>query len=199
MVYGYCRVSTKSQLKDGFGIEAQEKEISAKYPDAQLYKESYTGTTMNRPQFNVLLDKLVNGDLLCVTKLDRLARSTQEGIAIIKELFDRGVSVHVLNIGLLEDTAMGKFFLTVLLAIAEMEKSTIIERTQAGKEIAKTKSGYCEGRPRLYTNEQLTHAMKLLESNSYSSVARMTKISESTLARERRRLKALVVMPDNSL
>lgn len=191
MIYGYCRVSTRAQSISGHGLEVQEQEIAAKYPNAQILKEFYTGAKIDRPHFNELLDKLTKGDSLCVTKLDRLARNTQEGITIIRKLFERGVSVHVLNIGLLEDTAMGKFFLTVLLAIAEMEKSTILERTQAGKEIAKTKAGFREGRPPLYTTEQLNHAMALLENNSYKRVAEMTKISTATLARERRRRRAL--------
>ncbi|KGN03165.1 resolvase [Clostridium novyi A str. 4570] len=73
-------------------------------------------------------------------------------------------------------------FLT-LLAVAEMERNTIIERTQAGKAIAKTKPGFKEDRPKKYTKEQIDHALNLLESNSYSYVERITCISKSTLIR----------------
>lgn len=194
MVYGYGRVSTKNQSRDGYSLHVQAQEILSKYPDAIIIQEAYTGATTNRPLLNSLINQIQTGDILCVTKLDRLARNTQEGITIIEGFFNRGVSVHVLNIGLLEDTAMGRFFLTVLLAVAEMEKTTIIERTQAGKEIARTKAGYKEGRPQLYTREQLNHAMLLLENNSFAEVARMTKISESTLARERRRRRAQALL-----
>jgi Site-specific recombinases, DNA invertase Pin homologs len=93
----------------------------------------------------------------------------------------------VLNVGLLEDTAMGNFFLTTLLAVAELERSMIIERTQAGKEIAKTKEGFKDGRPAKYNKYQLEHAMQLLaEGNSYTQVEHMTKISKSTLIRYKR-------------
>ena len=64
-----------------------------------------------------------------VTRLDRLARNVSEGIELVRELFRRQIKVHVLNVGLLEDTAMGNFFLTTLLAVAELERSMIIERT----------------------------------------------------------------------
>lgn len=126
--------------------------------------------------------------MLVVSKLDRLARNTVEGITIIEDLFSKNVSVHVLNIGLLENTTMGKFFLTTLLAIAEMERNLIIERTQAGKEVAKQKKGYKEGRPKKFTKEQLDNALSMLIVNggkySYKDVERLLGISKSTLIRE---------------
>lgn len=85
---------------------------------------------------------------------------------------------------------MGKFFLTTLLAVAEMERNTIIERTQTGKAIAKTKAGFKEGRPKEYTETQINMALDLLGKHSYSQVAKMTKISKATLTREMRKRKA---------
>lgn len=190
-IYGYCRVSTRKQL-DGYGLDVQEKEISEKYESAELYLEQFTGTTTERPIFDDVVEKLKDGDTLVVTKLDRLARNTVEGIEIVQELFKKGVSVHVLNVGLLENTSMGKFFLTTLFAVAEMERNTILERTQAGREIARTKDGYKEGRPKKYTIEQMDHAVSLLENNSYTKVEKMTQISKATLTREVRRRKASV-------
>lgn len=133
--------------------------------------------------------KLLEGDTLVVSKLDRLARNTVEGIKIVQQLFNKGVSVHVLNVGLLENTSMGKFFLTTLLAVAEMERNTIIERTQTGKEIAKQKEGFKEGRPRGYTKEQMDLAIKLKTDYSYTQIDKMTGISKSTLIREINRRK----------
>src|SRR5699024_2628344 len=112
--------------------------------------------------FNKLIEELQEGDTLVVTKLDRLARNTVEGIQIIEKLFAKGVSVHVLNVGLLENTTMGKFFLTTLLAVAEMERNIIIERTQAGKEIAKQDPNFKEGRPKVHKDSQKAHALELL-------------------------------------
>lgn len=184
MIYGYCRVSTKGQLKEGYSIEIQEKEILNRYENAEIKIEQYTGATIERPIFTDIINKLQKGDTLVVSKLDRLARNTVEGINIVQELFNKGVSVHVLNVGLLENTSMGKFFLTTLLAVAEMERNTIIERTQSGKVVARTKAGFREGRPKKFTPTQIEMALSLLEQNSYTQVAKMTKISKATLVRE---------------
>ena len=106
MIYGYCRVSTKGQARDGNSLEAQEQEILSRYTDALICKEAYTGTTTDRPVFNEVIERMQENDMLVVSKLDRLARNTEEGIKIVKELFKKKCSVHVLNVGLLEDTAM---------------------------------------------------------------------------------------------
>lgn len=194
MIRGYARVSTKSQLKEGHSLEAQRQEMQSRYENAHIEPEQFTGATTERPIFNKIIDELQQGDTLVVTKLDRLARNTVEGIQIVQELFDRGVAVHVLNVGLLENTSMGKFFLTTLLAVAEMERNTIIERTQTGKAIAKTKAGFKEGRPKEYTQTQIDMALDLLGKHSYTQVAEMTKISKATLTREMRRRKASLIV-----
>ena len=84
-----------------------------------------------------MLKELKEGYTLVVNKLDRLARNLREGIDVEEELFNKGVPVHVLNVGLLENTTMGRFFLQSMLAVAEMERNMIVERTQEGKAIAK--------------------------------------------------------------
>ena len=190
MVVGYCRVSSKKQL-EGYGLEAQIEEIKSKYENAIIYQEQYTGTKTDRPIFNEVLRELKEGDTLVVTKLDRLARNTVEGIQIVENLFKRGVAVHVLNVGLLENTSMGKFFLTTLLAVAEMERNTILERMNSGKEVAKARAEaegkkFKEGRPKAHSQENIDRALKLLETISYREVVELTKISKSTLIRAKR-------------
>lgn len=186
MIYGYARVSSKGQL-DNNSLEQQETEILTKYDSANIIKEQFTGTTTDRPLFNELIEKLKPNDILVVTKLDRLARNTEEGIHLIKELFKKKVSVHVINVGLLEDTNMGQFFITTLLAVAELERNMIIERTQNGKAIAKTKEGFTEGRPIKHRTQQIEYALSLLTVNggdmSYSKVEEVTGINKRTLAR----------------
>lgn len=189
MIYGYCRVSSKGQL-DNNSLEQQQGEILNRYSNAKIVSEQFTGITTDRPVMNSILSELNTGDTLVVCKLDRLARKTSEGIELVQGLFNKGVAVHVLNVGLLENTTMGKFFLTTLLAVAEMERNTIIERTQLGKAIAKTKPGFKEGRPNSYTPKQLDNAIKMLENNSYTEVVEITEISKSTLIREVRKRKA---------
>lgn len=189
MIFGYCRVSTKGQAKDGNSLQAQEQEILSRYNDAQIYKEAYTGTTTDRPVFNDVIQKMKEKDMLVVSKLDRLARNTEEGIKIVKDLFKKKCSVHVLNVGLLEDTAMGQFFITTLLAVAELERNQIIERCQTGKAIAKLNPDFTEGRPKKYNQKQLDHALDLLLDHSYKEVVQMTGISKSTLIRSMRNKK----------
>lgn len=188
MLYGYARVSTAGQAKDGNSLEGQEATLR-QHGAQEVYKETFTGTKRDRPQLDVLIKKLEHGDTLIVTKLDRIARSVKEGLELIDELMAQGVTVNVLNMGVMDNTPSGKLMRNVFLAFAEFERDMIVSRTQEGKAIAKTKEGFTEGRPKEYTPEQLRHAVELLETNSYKQVEQMTKISKSTLQRAKRELK----------
>jgi DNA invertase Pin-like site-specific DNA recombinase len=185
MIYGYARVSSKSQ-QDNNSFEQQERAIKDRWEDAIIVREQFTGTTTHRPILDGLIAKLKPNDTLVVTKLDRLARTTVEGIELVQSLFNMGVYVHVMNVGLLENTDMGKFFLTTLLAVAELERNQIVERTQSGKAIAKQNPNFMEGRPKKYSKEQINHAISLLNEHSYKQVEQMTGISKSTLIRANR-------------
>lgn len=190
-ILGYCRVSTKLQATDGNSLEQQKKEILDRYSNAEVYSESYTGAIADRPIFNKVIELLEDGDVLVVTKLDRFCRNTVEGIESINKLMDKGVSIHILNMGLIEDTPMGRLIVTNLLAFAEFERAMIIERTQTGKAIARQKPDFKEGRPKAYTKEQLDNALSMLAVNggqySYTEVERLLGISKSTLVREQRK------------
>lgn len=188
MIYGYVRVSTRKQL-DGYGIDVQKQEILARYENVMIFEEQYTGAKCDRPVFTHVLKLLKPGDTLVVSRLDRFARNTKEGIEIVESLFKRNVAIHILNIGLLEDTPMGKFFLTTMLAVAELERNMIIERTQTGKEMARQKKDFREGRPRVYSDDDLIEAVLLLEHFSYREVVELTGISKSTIIRARKMLK----------
>ena len=190
MIYGYARVSTRRQV-NGNSFEEQQRLLEAEGCE-KIVCEQFTGSTTVRPELDKLIAQLNDGDKLVVTKLDRFARNVVEGIQLIRRLFEKGVKVHILNIGLLENSAMGNFFLTTLLAVAELERSMIAERTQAGKEIAKTKDGYRDGRPPLYSEKQISHALELLKSNSYSQVEAMTGISKPTLIRAKRKAAMII-------
>jgi len=187
MIYGYARVSTTTQLRDGNSLEDQ-KILLEQYGCDTIVTEAFTGKTMKRPCFTQLLNDIKPGDTLVVCKLDRFARTTIEGVQTIKELFSKGIRVNILNMGIIEDTLTGNLILTVLLAFAEYERGMIVERTQTGKAIAKQSASYKEGRPLKYKPEHLKHAFDLLSSGkSYKSVAEMTGISKSTLIRFKRK------------
>ncbi len=186
MKYGYCRVSTKGQL-EGNSIEEQTNKIKECYQDAEIITESLSGAK-DRPVFNDLLDRLQPNDIMVVTKLDRFCRTTKEGLQYIDKLMNKGVKIHILNMGLIDNTPMGRLIVTNLLAFAEFERAMIIERTQSGKAIAKQKEGFKEGRPRVYGKKQINHALGLLETNSYRQVEEITGISKSTLIRAKREI-----------
>lgn len=190
MMYGYARVSTKTQLLKGNSL-TEQKEVLMQNGCTDITIEQYTGKTMDRPKFEKLLNKLQAGDTLMVTKLDRLARNVTDGIVLIKYLFSKNIKVHVLNVGLLENTAMGNFFIATLLAVAELERCLIVERTQAGKEIARTKNGFREGRPPI-SKVKIKLALELLKEHSYKEVVAMTGISKSTLIRAKRKQAAVI-------
>lgn len=146
--YGYGRVSTKGQEQNGNSLDDQEAKLKEAGCD-EIVLETYTGTSMDRPKFTKLLDKLVAGDTLVVCKLDRFARTAREGLEVVEDLMARGVKVHILNMGLIEDTPMGRVILTVMLAFAQFERDSIVDRTSDGKARAKAKPGFREGRPRV--------------------------------------------------
>jgi len=146
MIYGYARVSTKGQEKDGNSLEAQE--IRLKENGAEIiFKDIFTGTKKHRPQLDKLMKQLKPGDTLIVTKLDRIARSTIHGAQLVEELLERGIRLNILNMGVMDNTPSSKLIRNVFFAFAEFERDMIVERTSEGKEIAKKKEGYREGRP----------------------------------------------------
>lgn len=183
MIYGYARVSTATQGKDGNSLEDQVAALN-KYGCTEIVTEAFTGKTMDRPKFNSLLETLQEGDTLVVCKLDRFARTAIEGVKTVRELFERGIRVHILNMGLIENTLTGNLILTVMLAFAEYERGMIVERTQTGKQIAKQNPDFKDGRPKKYSSEQIEHALYLLDmGKSYKQVKELTGISKSTIIR----------------
>ena len=145
MRYGYARVSTRRQVK-GNSLAEQRKQLMDSGCE-EVIEEQYTGTTTERPQLEDLLMRLNAGDTLMVTKLDRLVRSATEGANLIKELTNKGIRVNILNMGEVDERPQGRLMLHILLAFAEFERDMIVERTQGGKAIARTKAGFREGRP----------------------------------------------------
>lgn len=190
MIYGYARVSTSGQAKDGNSLEDQKQKLIAAGA-TEIIEEHYTGTTTNRPEFNKLVEKLQPGDTLVVTKLDRFARSVIQGVETIKSLIDKGVTVNVLNMGITDNTPTSELIRNVMFAFAQFERDMIVERTQEGKRIAKGRPGFKEGRPRI-SKKQTDYAMELLDNGmSYREVSERLNISKSTLVRRKRERKAL--------
>lgn len=141
MIYGYARVSTQGQ-----DLSLQRQELAD--AGAQLIlAEKFTGTKRDRPELNRLMGLVQSGDKIIVAKLDRIARSVADGVAIIDELVSRGVTIEVLNMGKFDSSPSGKLLRSIMFAFAEFERDMIVERTSEGKRVAREKPGYHEGRP----------------------------------------------------
>ena len=196
MIYGYARVSTTKQAMNGNSLEDQTRALTEAGAE-KIVSDSFTGTKMDRPEFNKLRESLQEGDTLIVCKLDRFARTVVEGVGVIRELIERGVTVRILNMGTVENTPTGKVTLTVMMAFAEFERDMIVERTQAGKAIARANGKKVDGRPKKFNPDKIERAMKLLEEgNSYTQVEKEMSISKSTLIREMRKRKAQQIVEE---
>lgn len=146
MIYGYARVSTKGQAKDGNSLEVQEKSLRENGA-IEVYHDAFTGTKVDRPELNKLLNLLKEGDTVVVTKLDRLGRSLSKTSELITQLIERGVTINILNLGVLNNSSMNTLLRNVLLAFAQFERDMIVERTSEGKAICReTKPDWKEGR-----------------------------------------------------
>lgn len=189
MKYGYARVSTKGQAKDGNSLEAQ-KELLISNGAEKIYTDSFTGTKLDRPELTKLLSEIKEGDTLIVCKLDRFARSVTQASEMITDLLDNGITVNVLNLGILSNDSVNTLMRNVLLAFAQFERDMIVQRTQEGKAIAKQRPDFVEGRPPKFSKAQKDHALELLETHSYKQVEDKTGISKSTLIRYKNKLKA---------
>ena len=186
MKRGYIRVSTRGQ-EHGTSLADQRAVIEAEGCQ-ETYEDVYSGASMDRPEFDRLCREVQPGDTIVVTKLDRIARTETEAYELVVDWVRSGVRVHVLNMGLIEDTEVGRLILHIMLAFAEFERDMIKRRCQDGRAYKRaTDPDYREGRKPAYSRAQRDHAMELLRNHSYSDVERMTGISKATLTREARR------------
>ncbi len=152
--FAYCRVSTADQTTDN-----QVREIEAagfKVDPKRIVAETVSGSAaaMERKGFAKLVDRLEAGDILIVTKLDRLGRNAMDVRSTVDSLAKEGVKVHCLALGGVDLTSpAGKMTMGVIAAVAEFERDLLVERTQAGLTRAKAE-GKALGRPSALTVEQ---------------------------------------------
>ena len=186
MIYGYARVSTTAQSLG----EQLEQLKQAGVSKENVYKEKFTGTKINRPEFTKLLSILEDNDTVVVTKLDRFARNTKEALEVIEPLLERNITIKVLNLGTIENTTIGRMIMRTILSVAEMERDMIVERTQEGKAFAKRNNpNFREGRPKAKITDDKLHAYELLKSGlSYKEVSKRTRLSVSTIQRVKRQI-----------
>jgi putative DNA-invertase from lambdoid prophage Rac len=180
----YARVSTADQTTDN-----QVREVEAagfKVDPKRVIAETISGSTaaMQRPGFARLVDRLETGDVLIVTKLDRLGRNAMDVRATVEQLASEGVKVHCLALGGVDLTSpAGRMTMTVISAVAEFERDLLIERTQAGLTRAKAE-GKALGRPSSLTAEQQAEVRrKRTEGASLGQLAKDYSVSRAAIQR----------------
>lgn len=184
--FAYARVSTSDQTTAN-----QLREIEAagfSVDKRRVVSESISGSVSadQRPGFAKLLDRMEEGDVLIVTKLDRLGRNAMDVRATVEGLAERGIRVHCLALGGVDLTsAAGRMTMQVLNAVAEFERDLLIERTHAG--IARAKAeGKAMGRPSALSDEQRADVLRELDAGaSVAALARQFGTSRQTIMRVR--------------
>ena len=179
-IFGYGRVSTAEQTTDNQRLEIERAGYAVEY----WYSDTVSGKAhaAQRTQFGILLGKLRARDTVVVSKLDRLGRDAPDVLSTIKSLSKLGVEVVVLQLGKLDlASTPGKLMLTMLAAVAEMERDLIVERTQAGLARAKAE-GKVLGRPAKTTPEQRKAMVEAYRQKAnVSFLARLYGISRATV------------------
>jgi putative DNA-invertase from lambdoid prophage Rac len=185
-VFAYCRVSTVDQNTQNQIIEIKTAGFAIE--THRLIEENISGSVAakQRPGFIKLIDRMEQGDVLVVTKLDRLGRNAMDVRATVEQLASSGVRVHCLALGGVDLTSpAGKMTMQVIAAVAEFERDLLIERTQSGILRAKAAGKRFGRRPSLNTEEQTTVLKRLNAGDSVAKVAREFKTTRQTIMRVR--------------
>jgi len=176
--YGYARVST-----DGQSLASQNAELHAA-GCAKVYAEKISGARSDRPELAKALKRLTVGDVLIVTRLDRLARSTRDLLNILDDIAKRAAGFKSLHDTWADTTsAHGRLMVTILAGLAEFERELILARTSDGRARAKAR-GVKFGRPTALTAHQRAEALqRLANGEAQADVARTFDVSQATISR----------------
>ena len=184
MRIGYARVSTTRQAEHGTSLEDQKAALTAAGCDRIYTDGGVSGATTRRPQLQALRDAVRAGDSVYVTRLDRLGRSTADLLAIVQDWTDRGIGLHVIEQGLDVSGPTGRLMLTLMGALAEYERSLILERTAAGRAAAKASGKSWGGSARRWTDRDARRAAGLVSRGlTHADAARAMGTSRRTLLR----------------
>ena len=177
MQVGYARTSTVEQVA---GFEAQRRELEA--AGCQRIFAERVSSLAQRAQLEAALDYIREGDVLCVTKLDRLARSMRDLLDIVARIEGKGAGLKVLNMNLDTTTATGRLMLNVLGSVAEFERSIMLERQREGVAKAKAEGKYRGRAPTAQAKAREVVAM-LASGKGPTEVAEALKIGRSSVYR----------------
>lgn len=186
--FAYCRVSTFDQNTDN-----QVQEIAAAgfaIEPKRVVAETVSGSVaaMERKGFSKLVDRLESGDVLVVTKLDRLGRNAMDVRSTVEKLEAEGVRVHCLALGGTDLTsAAGKMTMAVINAVSEFERDLLIERTQSGLRRAKAEGKALGRRPKLTLEQQTIIRQKRANGHSLGILAKEYGVSRAAIQRVEKR------------
>lgn len=183
-VYGYIRVGAYGY--DGNTLEEQKRNLIAAGAE-NIYVDVSARKVADQPKLHKLVDQLERVDTLIVTNLNQLGKSVSQTSRLILTLLDAGVTINILDVGILRNNSVPTIMYNMLLCFTKYGRDMIVERTKDGRALARRKPGYREGRPKKYTKAQMEYALFLLGEFSYKQVVEMTGISRATLAREKRK------------
>jgi DNA invertase Pin-like site-specific DNA recombinase len=178
MLIGYARVSTEDQ-----NLTLQRAALNGAGCQ-RIYEEKISGANRSRPELNRMLDQLRSGDVVVVSRLDRLARSTRDLLEIAEQLKEVEAGLRSLHEPWADTTSpAGRMVLTVFAGIAEFERALIHERTQSGRVAAQAR-GVRFGRPPKLTGDQVKLAQRLIEEGrSVPEVSKILRVHRATLYR----------------
>lgn len=188
-IFAYCRVSTLEQTTENQRREIESAGFNVR--PQRIIEEQISGSVAasERPGFNRLLDRLESGDVLIVTKLDRLGRNAMDIRKTVEQLTETGIRVHCLALGGIDLTSpTGKMMMQVISAVAEFERDLLLERTHSGIVRARG-AGKRFGRPPVLNEEQKQVVFERIKSGvSISAIAREFKTSRQTILRAKAKL-----------
>ena len=178
MIFGYARVSTEDQL-----LDAQTDALTAAGAE-RIFADKISGSTRKRPQLDQLLDQLRQGDVIVVTKYDRLARSLRDLLDIVEAIKERGGGFRSLAEDIDTTTPAGRLIFHVFASIAQFERERISERTREGLEAAK-KRGRVGGRPPALSTAQRAEVRRMRdeEGRRLAEIAQLFRVSVKTVRR----------------
>ena len=178
MIYGYARVST-----DGQSLESQLERLKSAGCE-RLFSETASGAKTERRELRKCIAKLASGDILVVTRLDRLARSTRDLLNVLAEVSERGAAFRSISDAWADTTTPhGRLMLTILGGLAEFERDLIRSRTGEGRVRAKAR-GIKFGRKPILSPDQQAYVARLRgDGESVRHIARIMGVSKATIGR----------------
>ncbi|ARK13206.1 recombinase family protein [Fibrella sp. ES10-3-2-2] len=187
-LFGYARVSSNDQ-----NLDTQFHALEQAGCD-EIFQDKITGVSTSRPALDKLMAKLRPGDTVMVARFTRLGRSRDHLITLMRDFVQQGIRFRALDLGVDSTTTAGKLVLEIFAALAEYDRESINERTQAGRELAKAKGTHM-GRPAGVDQAQLNKVRTAMQAGlSVSAIVNLTGISESTVKRYRKMISVACVV-----